>query len=212
MTGVLGEAAVSVAVCDSGPIADGEPRLEALRQFGPPLSDTIRPMPYVDLQSMFDVGAPFGLGAFWKSCYLRELTGDAAETIAKHATRMTSPLSQVLVTHMQGAVSRVDPEATAFGHRDAPHVLEILAKWRMGEDPAPHVEWAERFWDEMRPFSTGGVYVNFLGDEGPEQIRAAYTPGAYDRLVGLKGRYDPENFFSWNQNIPPEPAKATADA
>ena len=110
---------------------------------------------------------------------------------------------------MGGAVRRVPAEATAFGHRDAAFVLEILAKW---DDPAAdaskHIAWADAFFEAMRPFSTGGSYVNFLGDEGDARIRAAFSPTGYARLATIKRTYDPTNFFRVNQNIPPA-AEAT---
>jgi FAD/FMN-containing dehydrogenase len=199
----LGQPFGSLAVCYSGPHAEGERLLAPLRAFGPPLVDSIGPMPYTQLQSMFDVGSRPGFQNYWKSCYLRPLNAEAADTIARFVQDMTSPLSIVLLTPMGGAVQRVPAEATAFGHRDAPLVLEILAKWSDPLEGAPHVAWADAFWSAMRPFSTGGVYVNFLGDEDWSGVRQAYTPEVYAQLAALKRRYDPTNLFRHNQNIPP---------
>src|SRR4029079_15355203 len=103
-----------------------------------------------------------------------------------------------------GAVRRVPPDATAFGHRDAAYVLEILAKWDdPTADPSAHIAWADAFFEAMRPFSTGGAYVNFLGNEGAERVAAAYTAGGLARLREIKRRYDPGNLFHVNQNIAP---------
>jgi FAD/FMN-containing dehydrogenase len=103
-------------------------------------------------------------------------------------------------------VARVAPEATAFAHRHAAFALNIVATW---PEPGPaaavqHIDWARAASDAMAPHCTGGVYVNFLGDEGEERVRAAYTPAAYERLRQVKRRHDPRNVFRLNQNIRPD--------
>jgi len=199
-----GRAIASIAVCNTGDHADSDRLLLPLHAFGPPLVDRVQVVSYTNLQRLFDAGSLPGAQNYWKSWYLRPLTAEARATIVEHVRRMTSPLSIVLVTPMGGAVTRVAADATAFGHRDAAYVLEILAKW---DDPAidasPHIAWADAFFEAMRPFSTGGAYVNFLGNEGPERIRAAYTADGFARLHDVKRRYDPDNVFHVNQNIAP---------
>jgi len=103
---------------------------------------------------------------------------------------------------MGGAVGRVDASATAFAHRDAQHVLNINGVWTEPAEDEVHVEWTRDLFTAMEPFSTGGVYVNFLGNEGEDRVRAAYGAN-YDRLVEVKRRYDPDNVFNSNQNIVP---------
>jgi FAD/FMN-containing dehydrogenase len=191
----------SLAACYSGPPADGERLVAPLRAFGPPLRDTLGRIPYTQLQSLFDVGSPPGFQNYWRSCYLQPLSAAAADTVAHFVQQMSSPLSIVLLTPMGGAVQRVPADATAFGHRDAAVVLEILAKWSDPAEAALHVAWADAFWSAMRPFSTGGAYVNFLGDNG--RAREAYASPIYERLALLKRQYDPTNVFRHNLNIPP---------
>jgi hypothetical protein len=82
-------------------------------------------------------------------------------------------------------------------------VLNVNARWSEPQDADPHVAWTQDLWQAMRPWSAGGVYVNFLGDEGQDRVRAAYGERKYQRLVALKDRYDPTNFFRLNQNIQP---------
>ncbi|HEY3062518.1 MAG TPA: FAD-binding oxidoreductase, partial [Chloroflexota bacterium] len=202
-----GQALASMAVCSTG---DDGRALEPLTSFGPPLVNAIRPMPYTQLQTLFDAGSLPGFLNYWKSHYLQPLSSAAADVIADFVSRVTSPLSIVLLTPMGGAVQRVPADDTAFGHRDAPLVLEILAKWQTPDTGEAHIAWANAFWDAMRPFSTGGVYVNFLGDEGAARVRDAYTADGFARLAALKQRYDPENFFRLNQNIPPATSEALA--
>jgi Berberine and berberine like len=89
-------------------------------------------------------------------------------------------------------------------HRAAPFVLNINSRWALPGDPGPHVAWTRKLWEAMQPFSAGGAYVNFLGDEGSDRVRAAYGEPTYRRLVSLKKAYDPDNAFRLNQNIAPE--------
>jgi FAD/FMN-containing dehydrogenase len=96
---------------------------------------------------------------------------------------------------------RVDPAATAFALRHDHYILEMIAQWTQGE-AQPHLEWVQRFERAIKPFAEEGVYVNFLTDEGEARIRASYGPN-YERLVQIKNRYDPDNFFHVNQNIKP---------
>jgi len=110
------------------------------------------------------------------------------------------------VHQMGGAMARIPAGSTAFGHRQSPFLLNIISMWaeRGGEDQ--HVGWVRRFTEAMQPRSAG-VYVNFLGDEGEQSIRASYDEGSYDRLVALKNTYDPTNLFRLNQNIKPTVAR-----
>ncbi len=135
--------------------------------------------------------------------YLQDLSDGAVDAIAEAAASVPSPASQLYVAHLGGAVARVGEGETAFGHRRAPYLVNILSIW---SDPAEwdeHVDWARATWASLRPFSAGGAYVNFLGDEGRDRVRRAYRRPNYARLVEVKRRYDPTNLFALNQNIPP---------
>ena len=121
----------------------------------------------------------------------------------EHANRATSPLSGVVIEYYGGVASRVGVSETAFAQRQAQYDIAILAQWTdPGESPR-HVEWARNLADSMRPFSSGGYVLNFLGEEGEDTIKGAYGPN-YERLMGVKRKYDPTNFFSLNQNIKPK--------
>jgi FAD/FMN-containing dehydrogenase len=97
----------------------------------------------------------------------------------------------------------VGEDDSAYRHRRAPFVLNINARWERPDDADPHVAWARGLWAALHPWSAGGVYVNFMGEEGQDRVRAAYGERTYRRLVALKDRYDPDNFFRMNQNIRP---------
>ena len=193
---------VGMAACYAGSLEEGEAALRPLRAFGTPPVDLIGPMPYSALQSMLDATAPPALHNYWKSDYLGALDDEAIATVVEHAAAMRSPLSQTHIHHLGGAVARAGADATAFGHRTAPYLLNALAIWTDPVESVQHRQWAREFSAAMRPFSTG-VYVNFLANEGEAGVRASYEPRAYDRLVELKRRYDPTNVFRLNQNIQP---------
>lgn len=193
----------AIHICYVGPLEAGEKILRPLRDFGPPLEDAVRIMPYVELQSMLDSGAPPGLQNFWKSSYLKSLSDEAIDVLADYSETITSPLSQVHLQHLKGMVGRVNEDDMAFSYRDASCALNIVTKWENTLESDKHIQWTRDFEVAMRPFSTGGVYVNFLGEEGEDRVKAAYGPAKYGRLVNLKNKYDPANFFRLNQNINP---------
>jgi hypothetical protein len=161
-------------------------------------------MPYTALQSMVDDAIPAGAASYARSELLRPLDPAGAETLLAAAAASTSPMSQVLLRVMGGAISRVPAEATAFRFREAAAMLTVAALWPERTDPGePHRAWCRAGWDALRPWSAAGGYINHLGDEGARRIHDAYGEDTWHRLVGLKRSWDPDNVFSLNQNIPP---------
>ena len=206
LTSPEGVKVVAIVVCYSGPLEQSERVLRPVREFGPPVVDQIAPMPYTQLQGMLEPAFPPGLQNFWKSNFLRDLGDEAIDVITDRFQRVPSPTSVVVIEQFGGAVSRVGGDETAFNHRDARFNFLIIGIWPDPADHDRHVHWVREFWDAMQPFSSGGVYVNYLGpeaDEGAERVKAAYGPVKYGRLVALKNRYDPTNLFRLNQNIRP---------
>jgi FAD/FMN-containing dehydrogenase len=191
-----------LAVCYAGERATGERVLQPLREFRRPLADLVAPMPYTALQSASDPTYPNGQRNYWKSHYVDDIADGAIAKLIEHAPRMTSPLSSFYLQHLGGAVGRAGAGSAAFGHRDAVFEFTILTVWQEPAEDAEHIAWARELLAAMEPYATG-VYVNDLGAEGADRVRAAYAPATYERLVALKQRYDPENFFRLNQNIPP---------
>lgn len=200
---IHGTHVVAIAVCYAGPIEEGERIVLPLREFGPPLADTIGPMSYKVFHRMFDLDAPPGRLVYFKSGYLANLSDDAIDALIAHAWSTRSPLSFTILPHLGGALSRVDEDETSFGDRYGQHAILINAVWTEPQESDEHIEWAREFFASTEPFSTGGVYVNFLGIEGEKRIMAAYGGEKYERLAALKNKYDPTNFFSLNQNIKP---------
>jgi FAD/FMN-containing dehydrogenase len=167
-------------------------------------------VPYTALQSGSDASYPSGQHNYWKSHYLAELSDDAIATIIEHAPRMRSPLSSFYLQHLGGEIARADSTSAAFGHRDGLFDFAILTVWRDPAETAEHVAWAREFCDAMAPHAHG-VYVNNLGTEGADRVKAAYAPDTYAKLVALKDTYDPRNVFHLNQNIVPSRAQAEVD-
>jgi len=199
-----GEPTVSIAVCFCGPTDEGERVLRPLRTFLAPAEDSIQPMPYLSLQSAPDAGFPSGQQHYWKAGWLRSVTEGAIETLLRFVPELPSPASGVGLQQMHGAASRVDPAATAFPHRAEQFDFLILSQWPDPVDSARNIEWTRALFEAMRPHLEDAVYVNNLGDEGPDRVRAAYGAN-YPRLAAVKRRYDPDNLFRANQNIDPAP-------
>ena len=195
---------VAIAAAYCGPVEEGERIVQPLRELAEPVVDASGPWPWLGLQSGFD--AIFGPGElrYWKSRALGELTGEAIGDILDFAGRRPSALSDIVIWHHGGAMSRVGETETAYGGRDANFLVTAEANWT---DPAQNdeaISWAKELWDAMEPHSTGGVYLNFpgLGEEGESLARAGHGVN-YERLAALKAKYDPENLFRMNINIPP---------
>jgi FAD/FMN-containing dehydrogenase len=204
-----GARAAAVVVCYNGGIEEGERVLGPLRRFGTPLADTIGPMSYTKVQRLFDQAFPPGLRNYWRSSFLKDLDERAVEMMVDRFSAAPSPHSAVAIEHYGGVVGRVGANETAFHHRDARYNFLICAMWPDPGREAENLKWAREFWEAMAPYSSGAVYVNYLGraaDEGARRVEAAYGPEKYKRLVELKNKFDPENLFRLNQNIQPSPA------
>jgi FAD/FMN-containing dehydrogenase len=206
VTSPEGERVMAIFVCYNGDIAIGERVLKPLRAFGPPLADMIGPMSYVQVQRMMDDAFPAGRQNFWKSNFLKGLDTEAVRIIVDHVAKAPSSYSAVAIEQFSGAVKRVGMNDTAFNHRNARYNLLIVGIWSDPAAKAANVKWVRDLWDAMEPYSSGGVYVNYLGqvaDEGAERVKSAYGAEKYARLVALKEKYDPTNLFCLNQNIKP---------
>jgi FAD/FMN-containing dehydrogenase len=199
-----GKPVLVVAGAYAGSVEEGEPVVQPLRELGRPLIDLSGPWPWLGLQSGFDALFPKGGLYYWKSRALAELSPAAIDDIADFGMRRPSPLTDIVIWHHGGAMSRVGETETAYGGRDASFLVTGEASWA---DPAvtDHaIAWGRQFWDAMGGHSTGGLYLNFagLGEEKEALVKAGYG-GNYERLTELKAKYDPTNFFRMNLNITP---------
>src|ERR687890_239529 len=198
---VLGIPAIYVGDAD-----EGQEVVAPLKELGPPAVDMIQPMPYTAFQALLDPFAPQGWLNYHRGMHLSGLPDEAIDTYVEYASEIalfSNPMTQIITFRHGGAVSRVPEDATAAGHRDAAYMVHPIACWQDPADTDRHIEWVGRFSEAMRPFTTGGVYLNFEPDEGEERVRAGYGAEKYARLVELKDKWDPENLFRVNQNIKP---------
>jgi hypothetical protein len=198
-----GHPVVAFILCYSGPLEQGEEVIRPLREFGSPVADMVVPMPYTAVQALGGPLYPPDRLNYWKSSFLKELSNDAIETLIAQFATVPSPFSAVAIEELGGAVSRVGKDETAFGERSAHYSLIITSEWIDPAESEKNTQWARNFWEARRPFESEAVYVNYLGTEGEDRIKAAYGPAKYERLVALKNKYDPTNFFRFNQNIKP---------
>jgi hypothetical protein len=193
---------VAIGFVYTGPLAEGEAAVRSLREFGSPVADAVQVMPYSAAQTMVDAFWPRGALNYWKSTFLTELSDAAIDTMVTYFARVPSPQTVAVVEHFGGAMRRVAPEATAFPHRRLDFDIVITSMWTDPVEAERNIAWTREYWEALQPFAPPAVYVNYLGVEGAQRVRAAYGSN-YDRLVALKNRYDPTNLFRLNQNVPP---------
>ncbi|HEX5133220.1 MAG TPA: FAD-binding oxidoreductase [Candidatus Krumholzibacteria bacterium] len=199
---VHGRLCVVVPFVHLGSQASAKKLLKPIREFGTPYGENARMTPWVEWQSALDgLNAP-GARNYWKSHYLDNIDGAGIDAILEHAQRFPTPSCEVLLAHMGGAPSRVAPAATAHAVRSPRFIMNVHTRWADAGDDTKCLNWARDIWEATRP-GAHGVYVNFISNEGDERVRDAYPPAIWDRLVTIKTKYDPENFFRMNQNIPP---------
>jgi hypothetical protein len=201
---VRGQPVIGVVCLYAGPIEDAESAFRPLVEFGPPGINMTGPMPYVAHQQLLDAANPHGMQNYWTADFLTELPDEAIDALVDLATQPVSPLSSVIVVPGGGAVARVDDEATAFGQRNAPWNFHLLSMWDDPADTDRNIEHTRKLADAIRPWTTGRVYLNYIGDEGAGRVEAAFGPEKYARLRALKKQWDPENLFHHNQNIEPD--------
>ena len=199
---------VAIAACHCGSVEDGERALRPLQEFGPPVLDQIGPVRYAEFQASLDPVFPRGRRYHWKSTVMRELSDDAIAQMIELFASVPSPFTPMLLQEIGNAANRVPVAATAFPHRDARWDGLVLSGWDDHEQDEIQVQWTREAWAALRPFSTGGVYVNGVANDGAEEIQGAYGAN-YARLASLKAKYDPANLFRLNANIDPRIASQT---
>jgi hypothetical protein len=197
-----GKLVVAVACCWIGPVEAGEDVLRPLREFGSPVLDVCQPKPFLAHQAMFDPSFPHGRHYYFRSCDVAELSDEVIDVTVEHSLRIESPLTTYPIWQLGGAMARPGDDETAFHGRHGGFTFNIGACTAGPEGFDRERQWVRDFWSALEPHHRG-VYVNFLMDEGEERVRQAYGAAKYDRLKALKRRYDPDNAFRLNQNIPP---------
>jgi FAD binding domain/Berberine and berberine like len=196
-----GTPAVALLCCYCGVVAEGERALKPFRSLGASIFESIQWMPFPAMQQMADQNNPDGMYNYMRSTFLEDFSDEVIELLVKHGDGM-SPRSLIIVQFFGGEVTKIHPDDTAFAQRQAKFNVAIEAKWVKPEDNDKHITWTRCLSDALAPFSSNTYMLNFLADEGHDKVRQAFGSN-YERLVDLKTRYDPNNFFSLNQNIVP---------
>jgi len=199
---VHGTEIVILAALYAGDMAEGERVLQPLRDFGEPIADVISPHPYVGFQAAFDPLLTPGERNYWKSHDFMSLSDGLLDTALSFVETLPDPSCEVFFAQMGGATSKVPEDATAYRHRDAQFIMNVHGRWHDESEDARCIAWCRELFDAAAPYATGGVYVNFMTEEEGDRVAAAYGK-SYGKLVALKDKYDPQNFFRFNQNVRP---------
>ncbi len=198
-----GRPIVGLLACHSGDPAEGERAVAPIKAYGSPIGDVLVRRPYAQLQSMLDGTQPKGRRYYWKSEYLPRIEPELCETFMAHAGRIVSPHSAMLLFQLEGALNELGADHSPVGNRDARYVLNVAGSWERAEDDAANIAWAREAWGELKTFSTGGTYVNFLTADEPQERIEASLGGGLRRLTDVKRAWDPDNLFRSNRNIRP---------
>jgi FAD/FMN-containing dehydrogenase len=196
-----GKKVAAFIAASTGPVDEGEALVRAIRGVAEPIADLLGPMPYNTMQTLLDPLWPKGIHAYFKATNLARLDDELIRRLEEIHLAAPGPQCEIHVHQMGGAVGRVADDATAFGERSMPFVLNAVTGWHDPSQGEAHMHWARAVVQAASDASTGRAYVNFLGD--PDAARAAYGEEIYEKLVSLKNEYDPTNVFRLNQNIAP---------
>lgn len=199
---VHGTDVVVIALCYIGDVSSHSEMIAPLKEFGTPVGEHVGVMPFTDWQKAFDPLLEPGARNYWKSHNFAALSDDSIAVIVKYAGLMPSPHCEIFIAQMGGQTSRVSDDATAYQGRDAAFIMNVHSRWDEASGDDAGVTWARDFFDAAAPHATGGAYVNFMPADEADRVQTIYGTN-YDRLVGLKAKYDPENFFRTNMNISP---------
>jgi len=182
----------------AGPVDQGDSVLAPFRALAEPFADMLRPMRYPELFEGPEQEARFASGS---NFFADSLDGFAAEAILEQLPKSTAMMKAVQLRALGGALAQVPNDATAFAHRDRGLMVNVAAMYADGGEKDTHQAWADGLASSLG--KDGGGYVGFLGEEDEDALRAAYPGGTWERLRSVKRRYDPDNLFRLNHNIPP---------
>lgn len=196
-----GASVIAVPICWTGDARRTDSLLSALR-LRPPLLDTVSSQPYPAANQLLDEGFPRGALSYWKSAFVGQPSDGLLESMVAAYAEAPSPMSAIVFENLHGAATRVEPSATAFPHRGPGHSVLIAAQWQNVDETQDNVAWARRTYAALLPHAAGGRYVNYLGADEPDAVRAAYGAN-WDRLLTVKRAWDPDNVLHLNHNIDP---------
>ncbi len=199
---VHGKLIIMAMMVYAGDPVEGEKVVAPLRALATPYADMLRPMHYPEMYPPEEGGGDYHPVAASRTMFIDRVDRSVAETILNHLKASTASMAVTQLRALGGAMARVPVEATAFAHRNSRIMVNLAALYQASAEKEAHEAWVAEFASAIQQ-SDMGVYVNFLGNEGEEQIRAAYPGATWERLRKVKAKYDPDNLFRLNQNIPP---------
>ena len=190
----------------AGPPEKGQQALQPLRNVATPVLDLSNVYPYVAVQGMFDpIMAKYKFNSYWKSLFLKDISGSLREKLIDMANDLPTDHSLLFVRNLGGAISRVPSDATAFGDRSAQFLVSFEIMWEDPSEDERNIEWTKNAWEELRQYTDGQVYFNFNSDmNGKSDLMKDSFGRNYSRLIEIKTKYDPDNFFRMNANIVPQ--------
>ncbi|OGO26338.1 MAG: FAD-linked oxidase [Chloroflexi bacterium RBG_16_54_11] len=192
-----------IGACFSGEIEKGEKIVAPIKSYGTSVGDVLVRRPYTQLQTLLDAANPSGRRYYWKSEYLPGIGSDLGKKFIDSAGKIRSPYSAAILFQLGDALKKGNDINSATGNRDARYILNLASSWDNADADGENIEWARQAWSDLRQFSTGGTYINFLTeDDGPERTQAALGK-ELERLAEVKAKWDPENVFRINRNITP---------
>jgi FAD/FMN-containing dehydrogenase len=199
---VQGTPVIGIVICYAGAVEDGEIAIKPLRDLGPVI-DLVQPMPYTIVQTLLDGANAKGMQNYWSADFYDELPDEAVDVLVAKATNPVSPLTQIIVIPGGGAIARIDDDEMAFGERQAKFNIHYLSMWPDPADTEKNIAYTRDIASAMKPWASGYAYLNFIGDEGPSRVEAAFGAEKWKKLRAIKKSWDPQNLFRMNQNIPP---------
>lgn len=199
---VHGTDVVVLAAVYAGDVGAGARATAPLAKLGKPIATVLQPQPYEAFQQAFDPLLTPGARNYWKTSDFDELEDDALDVFVDAARAIPGPECEVFIAQLGGAMGRVPRDATAYAGRDAQYVMNVHGRWRSPNDDQTIRTWARKMFEQTAPFATGGGYVNFLTEDESARVASAYGPN-YERLAEVKRKFDPDNLFRMNHNIPP---------
>jgi hypothetical protein len=198
----VGDTFAVVVSCWNGPLDRGERVMDGIRAAATPVAEHITPMPYPQINKLFDDLLPRGIRAYWKTANLDRLTDQTLQVHLEHGPRLPSPEATIHLYTINGAVHDVPTDATAFADRDAVYAANIAGMWHDQQHDAACMNWVTDYYAALKPHARPGGYVNFTSADDQRRAASSYG-GNLARLQATKQRYDPGNVFHLNQNIPP---------
>jgi len=202
---VRGLPVANAAALWAGDLEEGRRCVDRVLSFCNPVVVTKEVIPFLKLQTMADAEFPHGRRYYTKSGYFKSFTDQSIHIMVDALGTIPSSISQIELAYLGGAAARIGADETAFGDRSAPFILNLLGNWQNTEDDPPNISWVRNLFARLRPAMVPGAYVNFMSGDEADRVPEAYR-NRWERLVAVKMRYDPNNLFRMNQNIPPQNA------